>query len=219
MAQSWTELLIRSLSIILVVVQAGLLDWYLVHYGGKAALGWIISDIWVLIAFVASYIYADNYFKQSPTTDEETPPQPPPTTDKSTRKKKKPATDPDINNRNNKIDLIVKPKNFQPMLAVHDEDIYSLDENVQKDAKVQDSKEEDKTEEEDIDENSEWDKFEGYQDLKTKELEAEILEHERLKKLRVGTIRTKYNLGALPCPTLAGLCIRPSLLQRCWSYF
>lgn len=61
-----TEFCLRSLTIIIVVLQSVILDWYLVHYGGNGqAIGWVAADIVVVVVFILSFIYADLYFKQN----------------------------------------------------------------------------------------------------------------------------------------------------------
>ena len=56
---------LRIFSLLAIVTQAALLDWYLVKYGGSEEwLAWIVADVIVLGVFIASYVYADIYFQQ-----------------------------------------------------------------------------------------------------------------------------------------------------------
>ena len=66
MAMNFTcsQFLVRVISISLIIIQAGILDWYLGYYGGKTVVGWLIADVFVLALFIASYLLADSYFKQ-----------------------------------------------------------------------------------------------------------------------------------------------------------
>ncbi|XP_055336870.1 uncharacterized protein LOC129587252 [Paramacrobiotus metropolitanus] len=61
-----TEFFLRTSSVVILTLQAVILDWYLVHYGGNIhAFGWIAADIVVIGIFLLSYVYADLYFKQN----------------------------------------------------------------------------------------------------------------------------------------------------------
>ncbi|XP_055351519.1 uncharacterized protein LOC129597854 [Paramacrobiotus metropolitanus] len=53
----------RAASLVTIILQAVILDWYLIYYGSQASYGWIAADCIVAATFVVSYVYADLYFK------------------------------------------------------------------------------------------------------------------------------------------------------------
>ncbi|GAU92387.1 hypothetical protein RvY_04472 [Ramazzottius varieornatus] len=59
----FSTFLVRAVSVILVITQGGILDWYLGYYGGTTVVGWIVADALVVALFIASYLLADTYFE------------------------------------------------------------------------------------------------------------------------------------------------------------
>ncbi|XP_055331497.1 uncharacterized protein LOC129583636 [Paramacrobiotus metropolitanus] len=57
------EFFYRTASLVTIILQAVILDWYLIYYGSKTSYGWIAADCIVIATFVVSYVYADLYFK------------------------------------------------------------------------------------------------------------------------------------------------------------
>lgn len=62
------KLVHHSLAIIVIILQAACLDYYLVVFNqeeyGLAFIGWITADIVVIVIFVGSYYYGAQYVKR-----------------------------------------------------------------------------------------------------------------------------------------------------------